>query len=126
MNRTDQAFGLPSPQSQPRAHTGGTPPRTVATGSALPGTATLADLPKGRPCTVLALRAGGMLGQRLADMGFCPGLRATVVRRAPLGDPLEVDLAGTRLCIRGAEAAQVEVSTLDATKSAHGGEEERP
>lgn len=73
---------------------------------------TLADIPLGQPCLLAGLSAEGRLGQRLADMGFCPGLRATVVRRATLGDPLEVDVAGSRVCIRKAEAAQVDVLLL--------------
>lgn len=73
---------------------------------------TLADIPLGQPCLLAGLNAEGRLGQRLADMGFCPGLRATVVRRAPLGDPLEIDVAGSHVCIRRAEAAQVDVLLL--------------
>lgn len=73
---------------------------------------TLADIPLGQPCLLAGLSAEGRLGQRLADMGFCPGLRATVVRRAALGDPLEVDVAGSHVCIRKAEAAQVDVLLL--------------
>lgn len=73
---------------------------------------TLADIPLGQPCLLAGLNAEGRLGQRLADMGFCPGLRATVVRRATLGDPLEIDVAGSHVCIRRAEAAQVDVLLL--------------
>lgn len=59
--------------------------------------------PAGRRCLLVELTATGSLGQRLADMGFLPGLPVCVVRRAPLGDPLEVDLAGIHLCIRAEE-----------------------
>lgn len=73
----------PRPQAQPRGHA-----------ADLPDEASLAGLEPGQSGQITGLRSGGRPGQRLADMGFCPGLRATVVRRAPLGDPLEVDLAG--------------------------------
>lgn len=66
----------------------------------------------GAACVLCALPNDGRLGQRLADMGFCPGIALRVVRRAPLGDPLEVDLDGSRICIRAAEAALVLVRPL--------------
>lgn len=72
----------------------------------------LCEQPDGRPCLLLALTADGRLGQRLADMGFLAGLAVRVVRRAPLGDPLEVDLAGVRLCIRAEEARHILVRPL--------------
>jgi Fe2+ transport system protein FeoA len=37
---------------------------------------------------------------RLMELGFCPGTRLRVVRRAPLGCPLEVEVGGTRFSIR--------------------------
>lgn len=100
------------------------PTRTWAEEEAVSGLSlSLAEMPPGQPCLVQDIAATGLLGQRLADMGFCPGLTAMLVRRAPLGDPLEVDLAGTRLCIRGAEAAQVRVLPLEAAPAAG---EDRP
>lgn len=79
----------------------------------LNGFETLAAQPAGRACLLHGLTAAGRLAQRLADMGFLPGLAVRVVRRAPLGDPLEVDLAGVRVCIRAEEAGQVLVRPLD-------------
>ncbi len=40
---------------------------------------------------------------RLLDLGFVPGTRLRVVRRAPLGDPVEIEIRGTRLCLRAAQ-----------------------
>ncbi len=71
----------------------------------------------GTPCVLSWLRADGVLGQRLADLGFFPGARLCVVRRAPLADPLEVDLEGVMVCIRKAEAAQVEVLALERSRA---------
>lgn len=73
----------------------------------------LCEQPDGPPCLLMSLTAHGRLGQRLADMGFLAGLTVRVVRRAPLGDPLEVDLAGVRLCIRAEEARHVLVRPLE-------------
>jgi Fe2+ transport system protein FeoA len=44
---------------------------------------------------------------RLADLGLVPGTVVTLVRRAPLGDPLEVELRGFRLCVRSADVAGI-------------------
>lgn len=38
--------------------------------------------------------------RRLLDLGFVPGTRLKIVRRAPFGDPLEIEIRGTRLCFR--------------------------
>jgi Fe2+ transport system protein FeoA len=78
----------------------------------LPPAELLAAQPPGKPCVLVGLNAGGKLGQRLADMGFAPGLALSVVRRAPLGDPMEIDLSGARVCIRTSEAAVVLVRPL--------------
>jgi Fe2+ transport system protein FeoA len=43
---------------------------------------------------------------RLLEMGMTPGTEVVVVRRAPLGDPIEIALRGTRLCLRHADAAR--------------------
>lgn len=48
---------------------------------------------------------------RLLEMGLTPGATVRVVGRAPLGDPLELEIRGYRLSIRRAEAARV---TLEA------------
>jgi len=43
--------------------------------------------------------------RRLGDLGFVPGTELLIVRRAPFGDPIELELRGYRLCLR---AEQVE------------------
>ena len=42
---------------------------------------------------------------RLADLGFVAGTEVKVIRRAPLGDPIEIELRGYRLCLRSADLA---------------------
>ncbi len=87
--------------------------QTSAAAAHYEAAAALCEQPDGQPCLLLAITADGRLGQRLADMGFLAGLGVRVVRRAPLGDPLEVDLAGVRLCIRAEEARHVLVRPLE-------------
>lgn len=47
---------------------------------------------------------------RLLEMGLTPGAVVRVVGRAPLGDPLELEIRGYRLSLRHAEAARVAVA----------------
>ena len=47
--------------------------------------------------------------RRLADLGFVPGTRVRVIRRAPLGDPVELELRGFRVCLRRADLGSVYV-----------------
>ena len=47
---------------------------------------------------------------RLMELGLVPGATVTVTRRAPLGDPLELAVLGTRLCLRRKDARAFAVS----------------
>jgi ferrous iron transport protein A len=58
---------------------------------------------------VVAIDAAASLAERLEDLGFVPGTRVTVRRRAPLGDPRVYELRGSQLCLRGSEARAVRV-----------------
>jgi ferrous iron transport protein A len=69
----------------------------------------LAELLPGRVAVVESVDASSAVGRRLLDLGFVPGTEVRVVRRAPLGDPLEYEVRGTRLCLRRAEAARLRV-----------------
>lgn len=51
--------------------------------------------------------------KRLQEMGLVEGTIFTVVKVAPLGDPIEIDLRGYRLCLRKRETAGIEVEVLD-------------
>jgi Fe2+ transport system protein FeoA len=63
----------------------------------------------GQGGTVAGLAGDGPLVQRLMEMGVIPGTRIRVVRLAPLGDPMEIELHNYRLCIRKSEAGVIEV-----------------
>ena len=47
---------------------------------------------------------------RLLEMGLVPGTDVVVIKRAPLGDPIELRLRGFHLSLRRVEAARVEVA----------------
>ena len=50
------------------------------------------------------------IARRLMALGFVPGTYVTVVRRAPLGDPIEFELRGGRISLRGSEARLILIS----------------
>lgn len=72
-------------------------------------TTTLDTLAPGARGAIVAVRGEGMIAQRLAEMGMVPGAEVTVVRFAPLGDPMEILLDGYHLSLRKSEAAKVEI-----------------
>ncbi|WP_392559482.1 FeoA family protein [Orbus mooreae] len=47
--------------------------------------------------------------RKLLAMGITPGCRVSVIRSAPLGDPLEIEMRGFFLCLRRKEAASIAV-----------------
>ena len=69
----------------------------------------LADLAPGAAAVIEHVDESSPLGRRLLDLGLVPETRITLRRRAPLGDPLEFELRGYRLCLRRAEAREVRV-----------------
>jgi ferrous iron transport protein A len=72
----------------------------------------LADLPVGRWGRVCAPGAGAAPSRRLLVLGFVPGTRIGMIRRAPFGGPLEVELRGYRICLRRRQLDGLRV-TLD-------------
>ena len=58
---------------------------------------------------VHSIAAAEPLATRLADLGFCPGTRVRVVRRAPLGDPVLYELRGYRIALRRGEACLIRI-----------------
>jgi ferrous iron transport protein A len=70
---------------------------------------TLNDVPVGKTVKVVKLLGEGPLKRRIMDMGILKGTEITVVKIAPIGDPIEVNLRGYALSIRKSEAANIEV-----------------
>ncbi len=64
----------------------------------------LCDFSVGESGRVTAVCGTGAVRRRLLDMGVTPGAEVTLVKRAPLGDPLEVTLRGYSLSLRKSEA----------------------
>ena len=70
---------------------------------------TLKDLEIGSTGTVTAVGGEGALRQHFLDMGVIPGAEVTLIKLAPLGDPMEVRVRGYELSVRKADAALIEV-----------------
>ncbi|MEW5692804.1 MAG: ferrous iron transport protein A [Candidatus Hydrogenedentota bacterium] len=73
---------------------------------------TLDDVKPGQECRIIDVKLGGVTGQRLSDMGFISGTKITVIRNAPLADPVDLLIRGTHVGVRHAEAKGVEVELL--------------
>ncbi len=71
---------------------------------------TLKDINIGESCVVTRVGGEGALRQHFLDMGIIPGAEVSVVKYAPLGDPVELMIHGYQLTLRLDDAGQIEVS----------------
>ena len=74
----------------------------------------LDDEPVGMTVQVVRVMGSGAFRQRLLEMGFVRGAKVTVLKNAPLKDPVEYMIMGSHISLRHSEAAQVEVTDKDA------------
>ena len=70
--------------------------------------------PVGMTVQVVRVMGDGAFRQRLLEMGFVRGARVTVLKNAPLQDPVEYMIMGSHISLRHSEAAQIEVTEKDA------------
>ena len=81
---------------------------------------TLKELQVGKSAVIRAVGGEGALRQHFLDMGILPGAEATVVKLAPMGDPMEIRLHGYELTLRLDDAARIEVEPIpERTAAAH-------
>ncbi len=66
---------------------------------------TFSDLKHGMSVRVKSVESDTPECRRLEEMGLTPGTSFRVVKVAPFGDPIEIDLRGYRLCLRKGETA---------------------
>jgi len=76
-----------------------------------PQTCSLNTLGAGCRGFVVAVSGDADLRRRLLEMGFCNGANVEVIRRAPLGDPIEFRLRGYHLSLREEQAKCVHIAT---------------
>ena len=70
----------------------------------------LSELQIGDTATILSVGGKGALRQHFLDMGLIQGTEVTVVKYAPMGDPVELRIHGYELSIRLADAENIEIS----------------
>ena len=78
----------------------------------------LGELKAGESCVVVSVGGQGALRQHFLDMGIIPGAEITIVKFAPLGDPVEVRIHGYELSLRLDDAAKIAVTKIDKTEEA--------
>ncbi len=70
---------------------------------------TLGDLKPGQEGTVVSIGEKGPIRRRIMDMGVTPGTLVKVIKVAPLGDPIEINIRGYELSLRKSEASQIQI-----------------
>ena len=80
---------------------------------------TLKELAVGKSAVIEKVGGKGALRQHFLDMGMIPGAEVTVVKLAPMGDPMELQVHGYELTLRLAEADQIDVCPIEERSNAH-------
>lgn len=80
---------------------------------------TLRDLKIGESAVIRTVGGEGALRQHFLDMGVIPGAEVTVVKFAPMGDPMELQIHCYELTLRLADAEQIEVDPIDTRSRRH-------
>lgn len=76
------------------------------------GTLSLSAVAVGQRAVVVSYPKAAPGFLRFREMGLLPGTTVSLVRVAPLGDPLEIQVRGSRLTLRRSEADQIEVRSV--------------
>ena len=71
---------------------------------------TLDELKIGGSAGITAVGGEGALRLRLLDMGLIPRTRVSMVKIAPMGDPMEITVRGYVLTLRREDAAKIEIT----------------
>ena len=80
---------------------------------------TLKNLKTGESAVITAVGGEGALRQHFLDMGVIPGAEVTVVKFAPMGDPVELQIHGYELTLRLADADRITVRPIRARANPH-------
>lgn len=71
------------------------------------------ELKKGMHVRVIAVVTECVCAQRLQEMGLTSGAEFLVTKVAPFGDPIEIELRGSRLCLRKCDTCYFEIQVID-------------
>ena len=76
----------------------------------------LKELEIGKTATIKTVGGSGALRQHFLDMGMIPGVDVTLIKYAPMGDPMELRVSGYELTIRLADAKAIEIDNIRTAK----------
>ena len=83
----------------------------------MPAVLTLDQLPFGQKAMIKSLKPEARpFRRKLLAMGVTPGCEVSVVRVAPLGDPIQIEMRGFQLCLRRSEAAVINVEANESNE----------
>ena len=74
---------------------------------------TLKELEIGKSAVICEVGGNGSLRQHFLDMGVIPGAEVTVVKLAPMGDPMELKIHGYELTLRLADAEKIQITPIE-------------
>ena len=80
---------------------------------------TLKELAIGESAVIESVGGKGALRQHFLDMGMIPGAEVTVIKLAPMGDPMELQVHGYELTLRLSEADQIDIRPIGERSNAH-------
>ena len=72
----------------------------------------LRELKIGKTATIKSVGGSGALRQHFLDMGLIPGGEVSLIKYAPLGDPMELMISGYELTIRLSDAENIEIENV--------------
>lgn len=82
---------------------------------------TLKELEIGKNAVIKTVGGEGALRQHFLDMGVIPGAEVTVIKFAPMGDPMELQIHGYELTLRLADADQITIEQISSRTKKHEG-----
>ena len=85
----------------------------------------LSTLKAGESARILSVGGEGALRQHFLDMGVIPGAEVTMMKLAPMGDPMELQIHGYELTLRLADAEKIEIETVEKSASKAGASADR-
>ena len=77
----------------------------------------LSALQPGEEGVITKVKGYGAFRKRINEMGFVPGVTVKVIKKAPLGDPMELELMGYRISLRKNEANLIEIVSKEVYKT---------
>lgn len=69
----------------------------------------LSTLQPGQTAIITTMQQNGLVKRRLLEMGLVRGSKIKIIRRAPLGDPIEIEIRDYKLTLRKKEADTITV-----------------